>query len=299
MSPSKVGRNDPCWCGSGKKFKSCHLEPTPTAPPAITEEALIAAFKEGSECDLRDPREIGTFLAKSGKPMLLVDEKRFGKPGAPFVFFSVVLLPASVALAALPSIWRVCRDNSRAASLTGPRLLRESMPDAVALRAELEKHLAEAVVIRAGITYNSLRAWRSKTNWRGVKTVQSGIEIKKTEFAVLQNLGVGIVRDLELNGLVLMVVDQSVQNGLDSKSTKLSVGELGAVTFDIPGCPAHLMILASTPEGSMVGPWIRLPDLDAAKATNAPEFKAFAARVQSAPSDGTMIWWPEAPEPNR
>ena len=20
----KVGRNDPCWCGSGKKFKNCH-----------------------------------------------------------------------------------------------------------------------------------------------------------------------------------------------------------------------------------------------------------------------------------
>ncbi|HIB68563.1 MAG TPA: hypothetical protein EYO33_26615 [Phycisphaerales bacterium] len=22
---SKVGRNDPCWCGSGKKYKKCHL----------------------------------------------------------------------------------------------------------------------------------------------------------------------------------------------------------------------------------------------------------------------------------
>jgi preprotein translocase subunit SecA len=20
----KLGRNDPCWCGSGKKFKKCH-----------------------------------------------------------------------------------------------------------------------------------------------------------------------------------------------------------------------------------------------------------------------------------
>jgi preprotein translocase subunit SecA len=20
----KLGRNDPCWCGSGKKFKNCH-----------------------------------------------------------------------------------------------------------------------------------------------------------------------------------------------------------------------------------------------------------------------------------
>jgi uncharacterized protein YecA (UPF0149 family) len=22
----KVGRNDPCWCGSGKKYKKCHLD---------------------------------------------------------------------------------------------------------------------------------------------------------------------------------------------------------------------------------------------------------------------------------
>ena len=22
---AKVGRNDPCWCGSGKKYKKCHL----------------------------------------------------------------------------------------------------------------------------------------------------------------------------------------------------------------------------------------------------------------------------------
>ena len=22
--PDKLGRNDPCWCGSGKKFKKCH-----------------------------------------------------------------------------------------------------------------------------------------------------------------------------------------------------------------------------------------------------------------------------------
>ncbi|HEV8469462.1 MAG TPA: SEC-C metal-binding domain-containing protein, partial [Candidatus Limnocylindria bacterium] len=21
---AKLGRNDPCWCGSGKKFKKCH-----------------------------------------------------------------------------------------------------------------------------------------------------------------------------------------------------------------------------------------------------------------------------------
>ena len=23
-NPRKLGRNDPCWCGSGKKYKACH-----------------------------------------------------------------------------------------------------------------------------------------------------------------------------------------------------------------------------------------------------------------------------------
>jgi hypothetical protein len=35
------GRNDPCWCGSGKKYKKCHLESDErpqSAPPAISGE---------------------------------------------------------------------------------------------------------------------------------------------------------------------------------------------------------------------------------------------------------------------
>ena len=23
---TKIGRNDSCWCGSGKKYKKCHIE---------------------------------------------------------------------------------------------------------------------------------------------------------------------------------------------------------------------------------------------------------------------------------
>ena len=26
VTESKPGRNDPCWCGSGKKYKKCHLD---------------------------------------------------------------------------------------------------------------------------------------------------------------------------------------------------------------------------------------------------------------------------------
>ncbi len=25
-APERPGRNDPCWCGSGKKYKHCHLK---------------------------------------------------------------------------------------------------------------------------------------------------------------------------------------------------------------------------------------------------------------------------------
>ena len=25
-SRPKLGRNDPCWCGSGKKYKKCHMK---------------------------------------------------------------------------------------------------------------------------------------------------------------------------------------------------------------------------------------------------------------------------------
>ncbi|MGB9871152.1 MAG: SEC-C metal-binding domain-containing protein [Anaerolineae bacterium] len=39
-----MGRNDPCWCGSGKKYKNCHLRqdeeagrvPTVTTRPPQT-----------------------------------------------------------------------------------------------------------------------------------------------------------------------------------------------------------------------------------------------------------------------
>ena len=24
-TPAELGRNEPCWCGSGKKYKKCHL----------------------------------------------------------------------------------------------------------------------------------------------------------------------------------------------------------------------------------------------------------------------------------
>ena len=39
MIPRKLGRNDPCWCGSGKKFKRCHLNRESEKPVAFWDAA--------------------------------------------------------------------------------------------------------------------------------------------------------------------------------------------------------------------------------------------------------------------
>lgn len=36
---NKLGRNDPCWCGSGVKYKKCHLDREQAEPPNIWEFA--------------------------------------------------------------------------------------------------------------------------------------------------------------------------------------------------------------------------------------------------------------------
>ena len=46
MAESTRGRNAPCWCGSGKKYKKCHLE------------ADLAAEAERNEPPVPRPRDI-------------------------------------------------------------------------------------------------------------------------------------------------------------------------------------------------------------------------------------------------
>jgi hypothetical protein len=36
----KLGRNDTCWCGSGKKYKHCHLEVDANKRSAIMDRNL-------------------------------------------------------------------------------------------------------------------------------------------------------------------------------------------------------------------------------------------------------------------
>lgn len=49
--PKKPGRNDPCWCGSGEKYKRCHLDREKQTPPRAWEaDAAIFAWNKSSEC---------------------------------------------------------------------------------------------------------------------------------------------------------------------------------------------------------------------------------------------------------
>jgi SEC-C motif len=47
---SELGRNDPCHCGSGKKYKACHLgQDEATAREARSQAGEAAATGEGQE----------------------------------------------------------------------------------------------------------------------------------------------------------------------------------------------------------------------------------------------------------
>jgi len=45
----KIGRNDPCWCGSGKKFKKCHLNREYESPPPLQQCLLARKLSYGKQ----------------------------------------------------------------------------------------------------------------------------------------------------------------------------------------------------------------------------------------------------------
>ena len=66
-----VGRNDPCPCGSGKKFKKCHAESTPwqgnlkkaeaSEDPSVTEGAATASENAGFDPSKMDLNWLAQF----------------------------------------------------------------------------------------------------------------------------------------------------------------------------------------------------------------------------------------------
>jgi len=44
---AQLGRNDLCWCGSGKKYKKCHLDKDEKNRYEEAHAARVAASKQG------------------------------------------------------------------------------------------------------------------------------------------------------------------------------------------------------------------------------------------------------------
>jgi hypothetical protein len=71
-APPRRGRNDPCWCGSGRKLKACHgdaLEPIPLADrvPWLAEKAAGYVLRRGGEAGL-DLFDLAVAWAAPGNP---------------------------------------------------------------------------------------------------------------------------------------------------------------------------------------------------------------------------------------
>lgn len=69
----RIGRNDLCWCNSGKKYKKCHLqsdEKGETSPPGVAKKVKNPTVLPGGVSSPLDvPEEIGRpEYATSGKP---------------------------------------------------------------------------------------------------------------------------------------------------------------------------------------------------------------------------------------
>ncbi|MCH9627043.1 MAG: Methionine aminopeptidase [Chlamydiales bacterium] len=50
-----IGRNDPCWCGSAKKWKKCHY---PSEPPISDKEKLCNTYLKQYQIILKTPEQI-------------------------------------------------------------------------------------------------------------------------------------------------------------------------------------------------------------------------------------------------
>jgi hypothetical protein len=59
-----IGRNDPCHCGSGKKYKKCHLEADEKTNRKEREKAALNAAKVAAEAEKDQEKNKGANPAK-------------------------------------------------------------------------------------------------------------------------------------------------------------------------------------------------------------------------------------------
>jgi len=54
LKSKKIGRNESCPCGSGKKWKKCHGSPTETVEQSPSFEEFLAAFGPAGNLRIRE-----------------------------------------------------------------------------------------------------------------------------------------------------------------------------------------------------------------------------------------------------
>jgi hypothetical protein len=75
----KLGRNDPCHCGSGEKYKKCHLEKddAENAAKLAAESAKRREAAEAAEAEAQEKAKAG------GAPVVVAREKDAVTPARP------------------------------------------------------------------------------------------------------------------------------------------------------------------------------------------------------------------------
>ncbi len=99
---AKIGRNDPCPCGSGKKYKKCHLVQTKASPSPFvfnqagaktspspgpnTDESELGSIRSRRRSGSRSRNLRGSFplgRARSKAPVELLLSDRYSSPSNP------------------------------------------------------------------------------------------------------------------------------------------------------------------------------------------------------------------------
>ena len=79
-----IGRNDPCHCGSGKKYKKCHIEKDELADRKEREKAALNAVKVAeaeAEKNEKDPQKAGQSVTHKPQDQSGWVKKMAGKVG--------------------------------------------------------------------------------------------------------------------------------------------------------------------------------------------------------------------------
>lgn len=109
-----IGRNDPCPCGSGKKYKDCHgrAEAEAAAPkPAAARKASAAPRQSGfvppAKAPVLNSRGPSLFTAKRAAAWLLLAAISAAMPFAMYFFYIVYIFLMESLAKALPGVYKV------------------------------------------------------------------------------------------------------------------------------------------------------------------------------------------------